>query len=102
MQHIFTTIQRTLKKKAYDRVMIGRLLLNELWSLLGTDQVLQWYLKWSTLSVILQDHDLALKLFRDQQSLIHTLNIKLADRWYDLVLRTIRTTPRRDSLDQEV
>lgn len=41
MQHIFKTLQTALKKKSTDRIMIARLLLNELTNLIGDGKTLQ-------------------------------------------------------------
>ncbi len=98
MQHIFKTLQTTLKKKSTDRIMLARLLLNELTNLIGDGKTLQWYLNLKTLGVYHADHQFSIMLFAQKKEFLTILNAKLLERWYDLQLRDIRVVPQRDEV----
>ena len=100
MQHIFHSLKEALKRKSYDKQLLARTLLNELSVFLSHHDVLQGYVKRSTLYVHTHNHQYSILVFTKKKDILTLLNTKLSTLKYDLVLRDIRVVPQRDAVQR--
>ena len=54
------------------------------------DQELEWFIKFSTLQIKTQNHEIKIQVFRKKIELLKLVNEKLAETWYDKKITEIR------------
>jgi len=96
MQHILATIKKTLARKEYSSHIIARMALNELAKFFNKPH-LEGYLRYSILSVELEDQSEIILLFREKQKILTQINAVLSDYGYTNIIKDIRPKKIRKS-----
>jgi hypothetical protein len=89
VQHILSTVRTTLARKEYSNHIIARIALNELAKFFNKPQ-LEGYLRYSILSVELEDQSEIILLFREKQKILTQINDFLKNFGYTRPIKDIR------------
>jgi hypothetical protein len=89
MQHILSTVRKTLARKEYSNHIIARMALNELAKFFGKPH-LEGYLRHTVLSTELEDQSEVILLFREKQKILTQINAFLTEYGYTKPLTDIR------------
>lgn len=96
MQHILSSVKTTLARKEYSNHIIARMALNELAKFFNKPQ-LEGYLRYSILSVELENQSEIILLFREKQKILTQINAFLKDYGYTKSIKDIRHKKMRKS-----
>ncbi len=89
MQHILSTVRTTLARKEYSNHIIARMALNELAKFFNKQQF-EGYLRYSILSVELENQSEVILLFREKQKILTQINDFLKNYGYTKLIKDIR------------
>lgn len=89
MQHILSTVRKTLARKEYSNQMIARMALNELAKFFKKEK-LEWYLCYSVLYVELENQSEIILLFSQKNNILTQVNSYLIEYGYTTPLKDIR------------